>query len=305
MFTSTQLSRYLAHISFPSDVVHPVGSLGYLTLLQKCHLAKVPFESLSLHYSKHHLLSLEKEDLYQKIVIRGKGGYCMENNTFFGVILRTLGFKIINVGARVSDAIGERPGGGYMGWNHMANIVTIEGQRYLVDVGFGAPVPTHPLPLISGHVCTGIAPQSLRLEYRSLLQHTDPEQRVWVYSYRESDHAKWTEAYSFVEIEFFPRDYEVMNLSTMTCPQSFFTQTVVCVKVVLNEESKEIEGLLILVQDEVKKRIKGVTEVMEKLQNEDQRVKALEKWFDIVLDEAERKGIIGLATELRGSKASH
>ena len=182
----------------------------------------------------------------------------------------------------------------------MVNIVTIEDQKYLVDVGFGAPVPSHPLPLISGHVCTGIAPQSLRLEYKRLLNHTDPSQRAWVYSYRENDDTEWTEAYSFVEIEFFPDDYEVMNLSTMTLPQSFFTQTVVCVKIILNEESKEIEGVLILMHNEIKKRIRGVTDVVEKLESERDRIKALEKWFCIVLTEAEKKGIIGLATELKG-----
>jgi arylamine N-acetyltransferase len=182
----------------------------------------------------------------------------------------------------------------------MANIVTIEDQKYLVDVGFGAPTPSHPLPLISGHICTGIAPQSLRLEYKRLKNHTDPSQRAWVYSYRENDDAKWTEAYSFVEIEFFPEDYEVMNLSTMTLPQSFFTQTVVCVKIILNEESKEIDGVLILMHNVIKTRIKGVTEVVEKLESEEDRIKALEKWFSIVLTEAEKKGIIGLASQLKG-----
>lgn len=180
----------------------------------------------------------------------------------------------------------------------MVNIVTIEEQRYLVDVGFGAPVPTHPVPLVSGHLCTGIAPQSLRLEYKNLLQHTDTSQRVWVYSYRENDDAQWKEAYSFVEIEFFPQDYEVINLSTMTCPQSFFTQTVLCIKVILNEESKEIEGVLILMHNEVKKKIQGVTDVVEQLESEEHRIRALEKWFGIVLNEAEKKGIVGLATEL-------
>ena len=181
----------------------------------------------------------------------------------------------------------------------MVNIVTIEGQRYLVDVGFGADVATHPLPLIPGHVCTGIAPQSLRLEYKQLAQHTDPSQRAWVYSYRGNDNAPWVEAYSFLEIEFFPQDYEVMNLSTMTLPQSFFTQTVLCVKILLNEKSEEMEGVLILHQNVVKKRIGDGATVLENLKSEDDRIRALERWFGIVLREEEKKGIIGLATELR------
>jgi arylamine N-acetyltransferase len=115
MYTSDQLARYLKHVDFPS-VECPKLSLEWLAELQKRQIAKVPFESLSLHYSKHRLLSLDPEDLYQKVVGRGRGGYCMENNTFFGAILRSFGYTLFNAGARVSDATGGRPGGGYMGW---------------------------------------------------------------------------------------------------------------------------------------------------------------------------------------------
>jgi len=226
----------------------------------------------------------------------------MENNTFFGIVLRSLGYTLFNAGGRVSDATDGRSGGGYMGFGHMVNIVTIEGQRYLVDVGFGAPCAPHPMPLIPDYICRGIPPQSLRLEYKQLKQHTDASQRAWVYSHRESDDADWFEDYSFLEVEFLPGDYEVMNLSTMTRPQSFFTQVVVCVRIMLDEEAKDIEGRVILLNNEVRTRTrssKGQLTVVEKLENEAQRVKALEKWFGIALSEDEKKGVIGLATELK------
>jgi arylamine N-acetyltransferase len=76
----------------------------------------VAFGSLALHYSETHLLSLDPNNLFIKLVERNMGGYCMENNTFFGVVLRSLGYKLINAGARVSDATAGRPGPGYMGW---------------------------------------------------------------------------------------------------------------------------------------------------------------------------------------------
>lgn len=40
----------------------------------------------------------------------------MENNCFFGTVLRSLGFDICSVGARVSDATNGVSGGGYGGW---------------------------------------------------------------------------------------------------------------------------------------------------------------------------------------------
>ena len=181
----------------------------------------------------------------------------------------------------------------------MVNIVTIDQQRYVVDVGFGPDGPSRPLALISGDTRSGIGPQSLKLEYRTLQQHSDPSQRVWVYSHRANDDAPWTEAFSFTETEFFPEDFEVMNLSTMTLRQSIFTQMVICTKTLLSENG-DVEGVLILSNNAVKKRIGGVTSVVETLKSEEQRVNALKNWFGIVLSEEEQKGIIGLATELRG-----
>ncbi len=62
----------------------------------------------------------------------------------------------------------------------------------------------------------------------------------------------------------------------------------------------EVEGWLILFENEVKKKVKGVTTVVEVLKSEEERVKALEKWFGIVLNEEEKRGIVGMVTELRG-----
>jgi arylamine N-acetyltransferase len=115
-FTEDQLRRYFDHIALPQEKRTSAPTLDFLTELVRRQLATVPFESLTLHYSQHHLLSLEPNDLFKKVVSRNMGGYCMENNTFFGIVLRSIGFKLINAGARVSDATAGRPGGGYMGW---------------------------------------------------------------------------------------------------------------------------------------------------------------------------------------------
>jgi arylamine N-acetyltransferase len=65
---------------------------------------------VSLHYSTHRTLSLDLDDLFDKVVVRSHGGYCMELNAFFGGILRALGFTVCSVGGRVR--VGER----YTGW---------------------------------------------------------------------------------------------------------------------------------------------------------------------------------------------
>jgi arylamine N-acetyltransferase len=89
---------------------HSDDALSFLAELQKRNLASVPFEDVSLHYSKHRLLSLDPDDLFDKIVTNSRGGYCMEVNCFFGTVLRSLGFTVTNVGGRVNGP------NGYGGW---------------------------------------------------------------------------------------------------------------------------------------------------------------------------------------------
>lgn len=186
----------------------------------------------------------------------------------------------------------------------MVNLVTIGQKRYLVDVGFGSNGLVHPVPLEHDHEFVGVAPFRGRLQYRSLEEHSDPNQRVWVYSGQTTESAPWKDLYAFVEIEFFPTDFEVMNLRTMTAPDSFFVQSVICMTVILDAEKTKTVGLLILHRDYVKRRIGDTTEIIETLETEEQRVKALERYFGIVLSLQEQRAIRGLATELRG-KGEH
>jgi arylamine N-acetyltransferase len=110
LYTREQIDDYLSYISFPvtkynitPGSTHAEDGLAYLSDLQKYQLSRIPFENLQLHYSKEHHISLNATDLFEKIVAskNGRGGYCMENNTFFGTILKTLGFEVIPTGARV------------------------------------------------------------------------------------------------------------------------------------------------------------------------------------------------------------
>jgi arylamine N-acetyltransferase len=110
LYTREQIDSYFSYISFPvtkynitPESSRTEGGLEYLSALQKYQLSRVPFENLELHYSKERHISLDQLDLFEKIVTskNGRGGYCMENNTFFGTILKTLGFEVIPTGARV------------------------------------------------------------------------------------------------------------------------------------------------------------------------------------------------------------
>lgn len=194
----------------------------------------------------------------------------------------------------------------------MVNLVTIEGKKYLVDVGFGVQEPTQPIPLEDGYEVTTVAPTRGRLELKHIdkqVTKDDPAQRLWVWCSRKHGAegagagAGWEDMYSFSESEVFPEDFEAMNYFVMTRPQSFFLQNVIAYRPVLDEATGELVAERILHGGVVKEGVSGQERVLEVLETEEDRVRALDKYFDIRLTEQEKKGIKGLATELRGKKA--
>ena len=102
LYDRMQLETYLDHVKVPHSIGE-VNNLQNLRTLQQHQLANVPFENLAIHYSPHRTVSLDPHVLYDKIVTRGRGGYCMEVNCFFGTVLRSLGYTLYPVGARVNE----------------------------------------------------------------------------------------------------------------------------------------------------------------------------------------------------------
>ncbi|HTX81442.1 MAG TPA: arylamine N-acetyltransferase [Streptosporangiaceae bacterium] len=104
-----------------------------LRSLHRVHQMAVPFENLSIHLSEP--ISLAEEDLVEKIIRRGRGGFCYELNGLFALLLEALGAQVIRVAARVH-------GDGHLGppFDHLALIVlTPDGSGpWLADVGFGS-----------------------------------------------------------------------------------------------------------------------------------------------------------------------
>lgn len=103
-----------------------------LAALHRAHLSTVPFENLSLHLSEP--VSLETDDLIDKLVTRRRGGFCYELNGTFALLLGALGADVSLAGVAVFD--GDRLGPLF---DHMALIAELPegGGRWLVDVGFG------------------------------------------------------------------------------------------------------------------------------------------------------------------------
>ena len=180
--------------------------------------------------------------------------------------------------------------------NHMLNIVTIEGKRYYVDVGFGSSGPTHPMPLVQNEISTNVGDQEMRLIQTCIPDLTNPSQKLWEYQHRNGADQPWLPTYCFMETEFTPNDFMMMNYFTSTHRTSWFTNRIVCVKMIMEEG--EIIGDVTLFDRELKKRVKGKSEMLADCTSEEERVKALDEFLGVKLSLAEINGIQGMITEL-------
>ena len=102
-----------------------------LQQLQLAHLLNVPFENLDIH-SKTPIV-LDVENIYKKVVVHKRGGFCYELNGLFIELLTAFGFKAWRISARV-HRLDETYSPEY---DHMAIIVHLDNDDYLADVGFG------------------------------------------------------------------------------------------------------------------------------------------------------------------------
>ncbi|MER7848509.1 arylamine N-acetyltransferase [Kitasatospora sp. NPDC096077] len=100
-----------------------------LARLQWAHLRAVPFENLSIHLGEP--VVLDPAALVAKVVDRRRGGFCYELNGAFAELLRSLGYRVSLLAARVFDR--ERLGPPF---DHLALRVDL-AEPWLVDVGFG------------------------------------------------------------------------------------------------------------------------------------------------------------------------
>ncbi|RMX72766.1 hypothetical protein D0869_14281 [Hortaea werneckii] len=174
-YTREELKQYFNRICLPEkDRVYDITTipkdadkLTFLSLLQKHQLVNIPWENLTQHYSWHRVVNVKPAHLFRKIVLNdqgtGRGGYCMEANSLWHYILVSLGFDVYIAGARIYSGTEE---GGYGGWTHMVNLVTIAGVKYLLDGGFGPQEATQPLPLKVGNVQPQIPPAQNVLRWR-------------------------------------------------------------------------------------------------------------------------------------------
>ncbi len=137
-----RISDYLSRIGL-EDTQPP--TLEGLHLLQDHHMRHVPFENLNVFLGRP--LDLSADALFEKIVLRKRGGYCFELNTLYAALLSAVGFEPVPMLARVwlRDPVDTPPR------THLVNRVNIDGQDWISDVGFGGRAARVPLKIENGY----------------------------------------------------------------------------------------------------------------------------------------------------------
>ncbi|KAI1073639.1 cysteine proteinase [Whalleya microplaca] len=233
-YTRDQVDQFLDYIQLPQELHHAPPSLSFLKALHVHMLSAVPYENLSLHYSPSHTINTDPQHLFQRIVVsrRGRGGYCMEVALLYNQMLIALGFDVYTAGVRTRSRLEGVPQGDFPGWIHIVNIVTLNGSKFHIDIGFGGDGATMPMPLIDGLIHQNIGTQQIRLvrDWISTRTKRTEETKLWIYQYHNDVDRDWNSFYAFPELESMPADWEVVNWYTSTHPKSLQTYTVLAIK---------------------------------------------------------------------------
>ncbi len=182
----------------------------------------------------------------------------------------------------------------------MVNLVTLSSQRYLVDVGMNSRGPIVPLPLVSDTYAFSVSPRKARLLHSLIPEHTASHalNKIWRLEVCNGEGCQWTPTYAFSEIEFLPVDFEMMNWYTSTSPRSWFTHKILVGRMILDAQGEVIVGDISLFERTLRKRIHGEIKLEIECKSEKERVDLLEEYFSIKLEVNERKGILGMVSQI-------
>jgi len=192
-------------------------SLSTLNSIVSAHVQAIPFENIDVLLGRG--VSLDLAAIGDKLVHARRGGYCFEHNTLLLEVLTRLGFDAYAVSARVRigrarDFTPPR--------THVFLIVTLDGERFLADVGVGGLSPTAALRLVlDEEQSTPHEPRRIIAEGAwSGLSLRAPDARLF-HQARLAD-GQWHDVCEFTLEPMHPIDRELGNWFTSAHPRSHF-----------------------------------------------------------------------------------
>ncbi|MEU7384785.1 MULTISPECIES: arylamine N-acetyltransferase [unclassified Streptomyces] len=137
------IPKYLEKIGYTGS---PEPTLDTLRAVQKRHIMSIPFDN-SVNAGVDRGLSvwddvdIDPDELFEAVVVDGRGGVCYELNGLFRFLLTGLGFDY----RILAGAVRQVNGGFGPDLEHIFGCVQLDDETWLVDVGIAGPHYIEPL----------------------------------------------------------------------------------------------------------------------------------------------------------------
>jgi N-hydroxyarylamine O-acetyltransferase len=135
-----RLVTYLKRIGYSGDIA-PTHSC--LRGIHRAQAFSIPYENLDVQLGLP--LDFDLDRIFEKIVLRRRGGWCYETHILLEWALREIGFDVMTIVAGIHR---HEFGDNVLG-NHTALVVRLREQSYLADLGLGDGI-RDPIPLSAG-----------------------------------------------------------------------------------------------------------------------------------------------------------
>lgn len=200
------LDAYLARTGASAEE----PGLAALERLQVAHALTFTFDNVDVLLESHPGVALEQ--VQEKFVGRGRGGYCFEHATLLGAVLERLGYAVTRHLSRVGP-VETSPR------THFVLVVDLDGRRWMVDPGIGRP-PLGPIPLEDGADVTHSG-------WRHRLRRVS-EGRSWAIDRKVSD--GWEYMHTMDDLPVQPVDVAMGHHWTSTHPTTHFRSSLMVIR---------------------------------------------------------------------------
>ena len=203
----------------------------FLKLIQYNSVITIPYENLDIINGK--AISLDADDIFEKIVEQGRGGFCFELNALLSWFLKEVGFEVKDYLARYLRRETTIP----VRRHRILAVKCTEGE-YMCDIGVGQIAPKYPVKIVEDILQTQLDEQ-YKFEKDACLG--------WVLN--DFSKGEWRKFIAFTEENQLEVDFIQPSFYCEKHPESIFNKTVMTAiktptgrKTINDREYKEFTG---------------------------------------------------------------